>query len=210
MVVIVTPSGDQSPSFPERTEPVLVEALVPHPPVEALGVGVLGGLARLDEVDGDAALVSPNVEGLAGELGAVVTQDGSWSATLDHEGLQLTSDASAGQRQVDHRGQALASEVVHDVEGSEAAAIRQRIRDEVPTPALVRPRRCVRHDAWHRSVPTALPLTDGEVLQAVQAVDALVVDLEPLSAQQHGDTQVTEARPLSSDVLDALDERPVL
>jgi hypothetical protein len=43
----------------------------PEPGVEALGVAVLLGLARVDEVQPDAVLVGPLVESLARQLGAV-------------------------------------------------------------------------------------------------------------------------------------------
>lgn len=56
---------------------MLVEALVAEAAVEALHEGVLDRPARLDEVQMYAVLVGPEVEGLAGELGAELWVGGS-------------------------------------------------------------------------------------------------------------------------------------
>src|SRR5690606_32852867 len=95
LVVVLPPSLDDSPGILEIREPVHVEALVPEPPVEALNECVLDWFARPDEVDRHRRLVGPLVEGLAGELGAVVTDDEfGLPAGLD-EPLKLSADPPA-------------------------------------------------------------------------------------------------------------------
>ena len=54
LVVVLAPDGDDLAGLRQGFEPVLVEAFVPELAVEALDVGVLGGLARLDYDQGVA------------------------------------------------------------------------------------------------------------------------------------------------------------
>ena len=55
----------------QRAEEVRVEHLAPKRAVDALGVGVLGGLARLNPVHDDGLRFAPSGEANAGEFGAV-------------------------------------------------------------------------------------------------------------------------------------------
>jgi len=48
LVVVLPPSLNRLPSFPQACEPVLVQTFVPHLGVEALDEGILHRLARLD------------------------------------------------------------------------------------------------------------------------------------------------------------------
>lgn len=59
----------------QGNEPGLVEALVPQPAVEALGISVLNRLARCNEVEGDAPSVDPDIKGFTGKLEAVIADD---------------------------------------------------------------------------------------------------------------------------------------
>lgn len=63
-VVVPSPSGDLLVGEVQAGEPVLVEAFIPETPVEALDVGVLRGLARLDELEVGAALIVSPVQRL--------------------------------------------------------------------------------------------------------------------------------------------------
>ena len=74
-VVINSPSLDEFFRIFEIDEPVLIEALVAHRPVEAFNEGVLDRLTRLDELLFDAMLVGPPVEHFARELGTIVSKD---------------------------------------------------------------------------------------------------------------------------------------
>jgi hypothetical protein len=62
VVVVVPPVLAELSSVPQALEAVLVEQLVSRAAVEALGIGVLDGLPRADEVMLDAVLVGPGVE----------------------------------------------------------------------------------------------------------------------------------------------------
>ena len=56
-------------------EPVLVEAFIAEPPVEALDVRVLHRLAWLDELQRDAAIRGPRVERATAKLTAIVERE---------------------------------------------------------------------------------------------------------------------------------------
>jgi hypothetical protein len=56
-------------------EPVLIEAFIAKPAIEALDIGVLDRLARSNECEPCRSLVRPGIERLALELGAVVHGD---------------------------------------------------------------------------------------------------------------------------------------
>jgi len=58
-IVVHAPVFDEPSSVSEGEKPVLVQALIPEPPVEALDEGVLDGLPWFDEAKPDAALVGP-------------------------------------------------------------------------------------------------------------------------------------------------------
>ena len=65
LVVVPSPVSQDLPSLAETGEPVVVQALVAQPPVEALDVGVLGRLARIDQQVPYAVPGHPAQEGAA-------------------------------------------------------------------------------------------------------------------------------------------------
>lgn len=72
LIVLVSPGLDLSPRLGDRIEPVDVEAFIPKGSVERLDEGVVGGLARPAEVDPHAVMISPEIDKVAGKLGAIV------------------------------------------------------------------------------------------------------------------------------------------
>ncbi len=71
-IVVYPPSFNELPSVSEGEEPVLVQALVSEPAVEALDEGVLDRLAGLDEAQSDAPFIGPLVKRPAGQLNPFV------------------------------------------------------------------------------------------------------------------------------------------
>ena len=63
---------DVEPGIGQRQEPVLVQALIPEPPVEAFDGGVLDGLTRLDELQGHVVIGGPRIEVLGPEFTAII------------------------------------------------------------------------------------------------------------------------------------------
>ncbi len=61
LVVVPTPRLDLKPRVGDVQEPVRRQALVAEPAVEAFNVGVLNGLAGLDEGQGDLVTAAPKI-----------------------------------------------------------------------------------------------------------------------------------------------------
>ena len=74
-VVLVLPRGDHLPRVEEREKPVLVEALIPQPLIEAFDERILDELAGADELQRDADLLRPAYERTAVEFWTVVHDD---------------------------------------------------------------------------------------------------------------------------------------
>ena len=61
-IVVHAPGLDDLARVSQAEEPVLVQALVAEPAIETLDVGILIRLARVDEVQPNAAGVDPRIE----------------------------------------------------------------------------------------------------------------------------------------------------
>src|ERR1035437_976041 len=73
----------------QADEPALVQALIADAPIEALGEGVLDGLARLNEVPRDALEHRPLVQRVSTKLRAVVTDNRRWQPVRHTESLEV-------------------------------------------------------------------------------------------------------------------------
>jgi hypothetical protein len=81
-VPVGTPGIDDLLGVGERLKPVEAEALVPELAVEALDEGLLDGPARPEGLEGHAALVGPEVEGLTSDFRAIVTPNAAGQAAV--------------------------------------------------------------------------------------------------------------------------------
>lgn len=77
---MLAPNIDRAPGVVEIYEPMLVEAGVAELAIEAFDERVLGGLARLNEVQPDAGALRPQEHRFARELAAVVADQGARQA----------------------------------------------------------------------------------------------------------------------------------
>src|SRR6184192_2790837 len=121
LVEIDPPLLDDPACIVEVEEPVLVEALVAKLAVEAFDVGILDWLAGADEVQLHPDPVGPGVEGLPGELWAVVHHDELRETAHSCDQRELAADAQTADRGVQDEGQHFAGEVVDHSEYAEAA-----------------------------------------------------------------------------------------
>ena len=115
VIVIMSPGFGDPPGFGKASEPVLVQALIPEAPVEALAGAVLHGLPWLNEVVPDPALVAPLVEHPAGELRAVVRDDDLWPAPFMDDPVQHPPHPKTRQAGVHLDGEIVAGEGVYRV-----------------------------------------------------------------------------------------------
>ena len=140
-VVIPSPVGDDPSCFKQILEPADAKALLSQLAVEALHVGVLRGLARLDVDQIDLAIQSPGEEVATGQFRAVVTANGSRQAALGDDLVEHTRNAQAREARVYLHGKALACVRVDYVQYTDRAARGHCVMHEVERPLLVS--RCI-------------------------------------------------------------------
>lgn len=121
VVVAVQPVGRHVTHLLQVIEHVAVEDFGAVGLVEALDIGALRGFARLDVLQGDAPALSPLGQRVSDELWAVIQSNRQWRTAHLHQLVQGPNDAHSRQAGVDLDAQALAVELVDDVEGPEAA-----------------------------------------------------------------------------------------
>ena len=209
MVVVVAPVVNDAPDVGEAPEPVLVQAAVPELAVEALHEGVLGGLAGLDEVQRRARPLAPKAHRLAGQLGAVVADDGlGMRRGLAQPGRE-ERQPGPGDRGGHQLADAQPGEVVDDVQDAQALAAGQLAVHEAGRPALVRPGRRGHPDPGPPQPPAPL----GADLQAkprAGAVRALAGRRQALALQHAGRRQVAITGVPPGQLAQAVRQRPVV
>ena len=90
LVVVSAPSSDQDTSLLQTGKPVVIQALIPEAPIEALDERVLSRLAGLDQLELNAMLAGPLVERFAGKFWSLVCSNGLGVAP---EASRLIEDA---------------------------------------------------------------------------------------------------------------------
>ena len=114
LIVLTDPSLDYHPSVVETDEPILVEAFVTESSVEGLDVGVLVGLARLNQAQGDAVTMRPGQHGPTGELLAIVGPDDRRPSAERTDLVQQSHQMVAADRVLWYHGHCLVRGVVDD------------------------------------------------------------------------------------------------
>ena len=122
---MLPPSVDLVASMLHRSEPMLVETALPEAPVEALDKCVLSRLSGLDEVQLHAVISGPEEHRLTGQFGAVVADDGFRQRAIEFG--KESSHPGPGDRGINELTDALAAEVIDDIEDPEASPISQLV-----------------------------------------------------------------------------------
>jgi len=123
-VVFDAPGFDRRARVLHVHEPVLVQALVAKPPVEALDVAVVDGLARWMKASRTLRLY-------AHASSTWPSNSGPWSTVIDEgthadrAGARAPRRHGCPERGIDLDRQALAREVIHDRERSQLPAVDQ-------------------------------------------------------------------------------------
>lgn len=174
-VVVLAPQGNDLPGLGQNPEPVLGQAFVPEPAVEALDIGVLGGLSRLDQDVLDTSRLQPSHEGPAGEFRAVVDPDGLRVPSEACCPLQHPRDAGTGHRQIHRDVDALAGEAIGDGQAFNSPAIGQCVAHEVQAPGLVGPHGGNQQCPLAAVVSGLVAPAYRQALLAVEAIHLIVV-----------------------------------
>jgi hypothetical protein len=135
-VVISPPFFSALSGFFQREEPVLVEALLPHPSMECLDERIVGG--RGDWTPTSPVSVRPGIERLGGDLGTVVDLQDLRQSSQGRQPLQDRHDTVSSERAINLERWALTTHDIHSRYEPEALSVRQAVAHEVHTPVLVR------------------------------------------------------------------------
>jgi hypothetical protein len=95
IVVSVAPESQLSAGIGQAVEDLLVEAFIAQAAIEALDAAILLRLARVDVMPLDLVVVRPLQDRLAGELGAIVTDDASRFSIDADQRVQFPCDPRA-------------------------------------------------------------------------------------------------------------------
>ncbi len=136
-VVVPAPAFDDDLGFLESVEDLAVEQLFAKLGVEALAVAVLPGAAGLDVGCAGADRRDPVPEGLGDELRPIVGTDVAGDAAQDEQVSERVNDIDGLEPAADPDGEALASELVDDVEHPILPPVMGAILDEVVGPDMV-------------------------------------------------------------------------
>ena len=185
MIVGPQPASGKFLDFVEHVKEMVRKPVVADGPVVTLHVGVLLGLAWLDEIDADSTAGGPCQRHGADVLRAVVAADRVRFATQFDNPVQRPDDAFGWQREIYLDSQAFTIEVVDDVEQADAASVGKLVMHEVHRPALVDRSR---HRQWLRLLAyQAVARLDPQIQLElpINPVDALVIPLEVLTLRRY-------------------------
>ena len=76
LIVVPAPSGDQDTSLLQARKPMVIQALIPEAPVEALDERILRGFPGLDQFELNAMLAGPLIQRLAGKFRPLIGSNG--------------------------------------------------------------------------------------------------------------------------------------
>ena len=199
-IVVLPPCLHDPTRIAESQEPVLVQAFVTQPTVEALTVGVLDRVAGVDEVQGDGMLVRPFLQRPTDQLRAVVEYELHRAFPLSEEASEDLDNSSAWQGGINLEGQGFPAKDVDDAEHAQFAPRGQRILEEIERPLLI--------DVLGRGGATTPdggqrfpgPAAHRQAFLPVEAFHPLVVDDDPLPPQQDVQAPIAEAGTLCGQV----------
>ena len=141
VVVIILPALALFAHLAQAGEKVGVEQLAAKRAVKAFNVGVLRRTRRLNPVQVNHLVLTPDLEHLADKLGAVVDPDAGRAAVAAHQGGEQGDDPRGGQRKIHFDAEHFPVPVLDHVQGPETAAVGQRVAHEVQRPTHVGLRR---------------------------------------------------------------------
>ena len=135
-VVLLLPRLDDGAGMRQTAEPVQIQALIAKPAVEALDMGVLRGLAGVNEISRHAMCIGPSVQDAPSKLWTIVHANPFGRAKGAHELVEDTRDAWAWERGVDFQHQALTSHPIEQIQRAKTASIDEHVLHEVHTPGF--------------------------------------------------------------------------
>ncbi len=132
-----SPLLNQHLGLDQRVECLAGQQLVAELAVEAFHVAVPPGTAQLDVGRFSGERGDPRLDRRGNEFRPIVRADGRWCAAGDEQIRQHVDHLGRAQLAPHPDRQALAAELIDDVEGAELAALACAILDEVVGPDMV-------------------------------------------------------------------------
>ena len=165
------------------------QPIVAHRAVIALDISILLRLARLDEVDANAAFGGPGQRHGADVLRAVIAANDLGFATPFDDPVEGADDAFGRQGEIDLDAESLTVVVVDHIEQADATAIGQLVVHEVHRPDVID---LCRHGQRQRFFAhQAMSWLDPQVQfqLAIDPIYALVIPFETLHVAQRQEAQ---------------------
>ena len=178
-------------------------AVAPELAVEILDVGVLGGLARLNQDVLNASRLHPRHEGSACELWAVVSSDGFWVAPEPCGLIQDAGDVCARHGQVHSNVNVFMGEVVSDGQALDASAIGQRIAGKVQAPGLIDAGGRHQWRAFNAVLLALVAVANNQALRTVKPEHLLVVGAGEFATHHVVHAVISKAPALHRDGMDS-------
>jgi hypothetical protein len=195
LTVIQAPCFNDIPDLLEAAEPVLVQAFVAKPAVEALHVAIVDRFARADELQLDPASISPGIQGIADELRAVIDDDLFRQAVNNRYPSQNLSYPLTADRRMGLDPKTFFRVGVDYREQSEFSSGVQRIVQKIHCSKLIGPLGLRKFDTCLRRA--FFPPTDAylKLFFAINALRSLFVLYQLLALQEIVQSTATKSLP---------------
>jgi hypothetical protein len=203
LIVLPSPSLDLPLSVFQAQEPIRVQAFFPQPAVERFHVRVVGRLSWSAEIQRYSVSVSPSVQSFRNEFRAVVHANRFRHASLGHDPFQYRRNLLPLDALAHSNRQTFACEVINNGQRAEPPSIKQRIRNKIHRPAVIRTPRLYAALPVCRADMSPWPLDPhAEAFLPVDPIHPLMVDPPSLAAQQNIDSKITVAHSYRGNLLD--------
>ena len=103
-VIILPPLLDETSSFCQGNENILVQAFIAEPSVETFHETVIGRFPRPTVLQANIMFLRPFIQGVACELRPIVRKESAWQASLQPKALQHPNHPLAGKRYIHFQG----------------------------------------------------------------------------------------------------------
>jgi hypothetical protein len=136
-VIAPLPSFDLIAGIIKAEEPVLVEALLPEPPIKRLDISVVCRLPRTREVQRDMVPVSPKIDVLGDKFRPVVHPNRPRPSVILHDPLQDLDHLAAPDPLAHVDSQTFTGMIVDYRQKPDPTPIEELVRHKIHAPTLV-------------------------------------------------------------------------
>ena len=110
---------------------MVIQALIPQSTIEALDIGILRGLARLDERQLHTPGMGPFIQCQAGKFRSMIDPDHPWQRPLPGNALQYTRHPLSRNGGIHLNDDTLPGTVIDHIQTANAPAVSQAVMHEI-------------------------------------------------------------------------------